>query len=229
MWIATVPWTCPSCPAEMSRVSRGHAVQSAWLCTDQSSGHPGCPWESAPSRPGHTFGGTPTFRGQNSAERGSFWPDIPAELRPKTSVRPSKSRTKEAFWHRHPARTSTKKLRSEKLRADFSCPTQPPVFFKKYCRTMGGVLLYKWEAYCSTNGRRIAGFPLLRSLEARKVRRYKWGGGYCRTNWRCTAVLFRQVVGVGGFRNLAYLEAHQPPDSFPWFFVDRFSSSLGHI
>ena len=29
---------------------------------------------------------------------------------------------KQAFWHRHPARTSTKKLRSEKLRADFSFP-----------------------------------------------------------------------------------------------------------
>ena len=58
------------------------------------------------------------------------------------------------------------------------------------------VLPYKWEAYCSTNGRRTAGFPFLRSLEARKVRRYKWGA-YCRTNWRCTAVLFRHVVGVG--------------------------------
>ena len=33
---------------------------------------------------------------------------------------------KEAFWHRHPARTSTKKLRSEKLRADFSFPTKGP-------------------------------------------------------------------------------------------------------
>ena len=58
------------------------------------------------------------------------------------------------------------------------------------------VLPYKWEAYCSTNGRRTAEFPFLRSLEARKVWRYKWGA-YCRTNWRCTAVLFRQVVGVG--------------------------------
>ena len=29
-----------------------------------------------------------------------------------------------------------------------------------------------------------------------KARRYKWGA-YCRRNWRCTAVLFRQVVGVG--------------------------------
>ena len=61
---------------------------------------------------------------------------------------------------------------------------------------MGGVLQHKWEAYCSTNGRRIAGFPFPRSLEARKVGRCKWGA-YCRTNWRCTAVLFRQVVGVG--------------------------------
>ena len=32
---------------------------------------------------------------------------------------------KEAFWHRHPARTSTKKLWSEKLRADFSFPAPP--------------------------------------------------------------------------------------------------------
>ena len=36
---------------------------------------------------------------------------------------------------------------------------------------------YKWEAYCSTNGRRTSGFPFLRSLKARKVRRYKWGAG----------------------------------------------------
>ena len=65
------------------------------------------------------------------------------------------------------------------------------------------VLPYKWGAYCSTNGGCIGGFPFVRSLEARKVRRYKWGA-YCRTNWRCTAVLFRQVVGVGGFRNIAH-------------------------
>ena len=61
---------------------------------------------------------------------------------------------------------------------------------------MGGVLPYKWEAYCSTNGRRIAGFPFLQGVEARKVRRYKWGA-YCRTNWRCTAVLSPRPVGVG--------------------------------
>ena len=36
---------------------------------------------------------------------------------------------------------------------------QPPVFFQKYCRTnggrtavqMGGVLQYKWEAYCGVS------------------------------------------------------------------------------
>ena len=72
----------------------------------------------------------------------------------------------------------------------------PQYFSKSTAVQMGGVLPYKWEAYCSTNGRRIAAFPFLRSLEARKVRRYKWGA-YCRTNWRCTAVLFRQAVGVG--------------------------------
>ena len=33
---------------------------------------------------------------------------------------------KQAFWHRHAARTSTKKRRSEKLRADFSYPTVVP-------------------------------------------------------------------------------------------------------
>ena len=72
----------------------------------------------------------------------------------------------------------------------------PQYFSKSTAVQMGGVLPWKWEAYCSTNGRRTAGFPFLRSLEAGKVWRYKWGG-YCRTNWRCTAVLFRQVVGVG--------------------------------
>ena len=59
----------------------------------------------------------------------------------------------------------------------------PQYFSKSTAVQMGGVLPYKCEAYCSTNGRRIAGFPFLRSLEARKVQRYKWGA-YCRTNSR---------------------------------------------
>ena len=77
-----------------------------------------------------------------------------------------------------------------------SSDPNPTVFPKVLPYKWGGVLPCKWEAYCKTNGRRITGFPFLRSLEARKARRYTWGA-YCRTIWRCTAVLFRQVVGVG--------------------------------
>ena len=64
----------------------------------------------------------------------------------------------------------------------------PSIFSKSAAVQLGGILPYKWEAYCSTNGRRIAGFAFLRSFEARKIRRHKWGV-YCRTNWRCIAVL----------------------------------------
>ena len=49
---------------------------------------------------------------------------------------------------------------------------------------MGGVLPYKWEAYCSRNGRRTAGFPFLRSLKE---------GKYGDTNGGRTAV---QIGGV---------------------------------
>ena len=65
---------------------------------------------------------------------------------------------------------------------------------------MGGILPYKWEAYCSTNGRCTVGFPFLQGLKARKVQRYKWGA-YCRTNWGCTAVLSSRPVGLGFLRN----------------------------
>ena len=60
-----------------------------------------------------------------------------------------------------------------------------------------------WEAYCRTfMGGVLLGFPrgFLPSLEARKVQRYKWGA-YCRTNWRCTAVLSSSAVGVGVSEN----------------------------
>ena len=40
------------------------------------------------------------------------------------------------------------------------------------------------------------GFSFLHGLEARKEQRYKWGA-YCRTNWRCIAVLSLRPVGVG--------------------------------
>ena len=61
---------------------------------------------------------------------------------------------------------------------------------------------------CKFSGRRLTQFLLDRRPSIRnvpvtptpsifpKVLPYKWGA-YCRTNWRCTAVLFTQVVGVG--------------------------------
>ena len=54
-------------------------------------------------------------RNEKSAQRGSFQPDVPADIGPKIS-------SGQAFCHGQAARTSTKKLRSEKLRADFSFP-----------------------------------------------------------------------------------------------------------
>ena len=108
----------------------------------------------------------------------------------------------------------------------------PQYFSKSTAVQMGGVLPYKWEAYCSTNGRRIAGFPFLRSLEARKARRYGWGA-YCRTNGRCTAVLFRQVVGVGvsetlpkqGLKNRVWLRrVKSTPDPDTFEKVSRYTS-----
>ena len=66
------------------------------------------------------------------------------------------------------------------------------------------VLPYKWEAYRRTNGRRIAVqmwevycwvslSSRLRSQEGPAIQM----GAYCRTNWRCTAVLSSSPVGVG--------------------------------
>ena len=40
------------------------------------------------------------FRNESSAQRGSFWPDIPADIRPKTSVRRSKSWKKTSILER---------------------------------------------------------------------------------------------------------------------------------
>ena len=63
---------------------------------------------------------------------------------------------------------------------------QPLVFSQKY-------RWYKWE-WCT------AAFPFLRSLEASKAQRYKWGA-YCSTNWRCTASPFQTSCTGWGFPN----------------------------
>ena len=94
----------------------------------------------------------------------------------------------------------------------------PQYFSKSTAVQMGGVLPYKWEAYCSTNERRIAGFPFLRSLEARKVLPYKWGA-YCRTNWRCTAVLSPRPVGDGVSETLPNIQGQRPREILKMFNV----------
>ena len=50
--IATIPSTCPVCPVELSRLSRGHSVQFIWNYTEIRSGRPGCPGDSPPTVPG---------------------------------------------------------------------------------------------------------------------------------------------------------------------------------
>ena len=91
-------------------------------------------------------------------------------------------------------------MKSSALEKDYtqelSGDPNPQYFLKSTAVQMGGVLPYKWEAYCSTNGRCTVGFPFLQGLKARKAQRYKWGA-CCRTNWRCTAALFPRPVGVG--------------------------------
>ena len=68
---------------------------------------------------------------------------------------------------------------------------------------MGGVLWYKWEAYCGTNRRCIAAFPFLQGLEASKAQRYKWEA-YCGTNWRRIASTFQTSCTGWGFLNSAH-------------------------
>ena len=114
------------------------------------------------------------IKNEKSAQRGSFPPDIPADIRPKTFVSPSKDPgKKQAFRHGHAVRTSSEKLRSEKLRS----------LSKGLVYKLGGALRQKRDVYCRVS--------LLQSLEARKVQRHKWGM-HCCTNWRCR--LYRYVV-----------------------------------
>ena len=75
---------------------------------------------------------------------------------------------------------------------------EPQVVSQKYCTTKWEAYCRttKSEAYCSTNRRCIAGFPSLQGVEARKMQRCNWGA-YCRSNWRCTAVLWDKLCSLG--------------------------------
>ena len=59
---------------------------------------------------------------QQSAQRGSSRPDIPADIRPKSSVSPSNPGKNNHFGMDMPLGRSLKKLDSEKVRADFLIP-----------------------------------------------------------------------------------------------------------
>ena len=78
------------------------------------------------------------------------------------------------------------KVLCAKVLCAFSAPylnfpvTHPQYFLKSTAVQVGGVLPYKWEAYCSTNERRIVGFPFLQGLEAREVQPYYWTTNYYR-------------------------------------------------
>ena len=62
----------------------------------------------------------PFLRNEKSAQRGSFGPGIPADIRPKTSVRHSNSWKNKHLGTDMPRGCPRKKLRSDKLRADIS-------------------------------------------------------------------------------------------------------------
>ena len=89
---------------------------------------------------------------KNQPKDRSFRPDVPADIRPKTSVRPSKSWKNKRFGTDMPRGRPQKKLRSEKLRADFSFPVQ----FK--CRLKQGPFACK-------NGRFASSYSPLRKKD----------------------------------------------------------------
>ena len=70
-----------------------------------------------------------------------------------------------------------KVLKTQELSGD----PNPQYFLKSTAVQMGGVLPYKWEAYCSTNGRCIVDFPFFKAWKP-GMSRIQLGGAYCRTN-----------------------------------------------
>ena len=113
-------------------------------------------------------------RKRKSAQRGSFRPDVPPDIRP---VRPCK-----AWKHKH-------------FGMDMPRGCQRKIVGRKHFGLIFRSL--KWEVHCSTNRRRTAvqiGCALRRFLlfKAWKPARHSvtnGGGGYCSRNWRCIAVL----------------------------------------
>ena len=72
-----------------------------------------------------------------------FGPDVPADSRPKTTVRPSES-WKTNIWHGHAARTFTKNIRSENNRADFPSLSSSQNRGPFTCRPSWAIVDYGW-------------------------------------------------------------------------------------
>ena len=66
----------------------------------------------------------PTNQERKISPKRKFWGGYPCGHLAEKFGQALQILEKEAFWHGHPARTSMKKLRSEKLRADFSFPNK---------------------------------------------------------------------------------------------------------
>ena len=74
------------------------------------------------------------------------------------------------------------------LTQELSGDSNPQYFPKSTAVQMGGALPYKWEAYCSTNGRCTVGLPFLQVLEARKVQYSYTNGGRATTSFPSAGV-----------------------------------------
>ena len=76
--------------------------------------------------------------------------------------------------------------------------TTTKIFQKRTAIQMGGVLQYKWEAYCDTNGGSTDSIPFPQSIGAPQALQYKLEA-YCDTDQRCIAILFLRSSGGWGF------------------------------
>ena len=104
IWI----WTCPSFFVLLFVLLLNGGFQTGGL-PDLDSSFLFCPFSS--------------FRNEKSAQRPKFSAGRPCGHPAKNFGQPLQILEKRAFRHGHAARTSTKKLGSEKLRADFSFPS----------------------------------------------------------------------------------------------------------
>ena len=91
------------------------------------------------------------FQERKISPKRKFWGGYPCGYPAENFGQALQILEKEAFWHRHAARTSMKKLRSEKLRADFSFPN--------FCGSPDPFLCSKRSLFLSQNSHPHEGNP----------------------------------------------------------------------